>query len=165
MKHVKPAVRNGHPAIDVKDHALWAQRAETREAYAELAEDRIEALYEQAREQFWADAGDLASEAGFDWHQDGRSGGWLVISGTTFLEYLDAGNPWADDGGIDTDDEDGYADTYVTAALRERDRFLAFAAEIDNAMDQAGDIFLGLLAEEVADLHARRESCLVRGEN
>lgn len=161
------AVRDGRPAVNVKDRNLWARDPRTVAAITELGEARTQSIYEDVQTDFWNIAEGTARESyGYRIYQDGRSGGWLVVSdGVTFLEYLDSDNPWTDDGGVDRDDEDGYADTYVTAALHDRDKFLRFADEMGALKVACATTFVENVTEALADLERRREDNAIRSEN
>lgn len=172
MNHITTGIRDRAPALNVKDDTVWAQHAEVAPLYDELGEGKIDVMYEQARERFWADAELLAQEAGYEIHSGGRSGGWLVVSAGHghFLDYIvddtpngGAAEPFEIPPADNTADDDTRGE--YAQAISARDRFMAFAAEIDQAMDQASDYFLDLLREAKAELDERRKTCIVRGEN
>lgn len=167
-------VREGRPVVNVRDENLWAHDPRTCDALAELREHDVdtEVIYEGIVRDFWDHyAPEAACEVGYSGtvYSAGRSGGWIFADDAPdFLEYLDATNPWSDDGGVDKEAHAFYhgdGDTYITAALRDRDQFLCFAAAIKGTMELAEQEFVDALNEAVRDLRERQEAAIVRGEN
>ena len=77
---MKLGIRDGHPAVCVKDRHLWAR--ELPGAYEILSESEIDAIYEGVAFDFWQVwAPSLASDYGYEIGQAGRSGGWLTVAG------------------------------------------------------------------------------------
>lgn len=162
-------IRDGQPVVNVKDGSVWASDARTAHFYGVLTEQVIERVYQEVLSDFWSVwAPAIAQGFGYgpNVYAAGRSGGWLKPdgSGLNFLEYLDADDPWTQtprwEAGVWSAD-----DAYETEALRERDTFLRFAAAIAAEQDHAESQFVERLDDELADLNARREACIIRGEN
>lgn len=143
------AYRDGSPAINVKDRHLWARDPRCARAYAELPEATIEAVYEGVREDFWQD---IAAEHGYRTDRNGqrvyaagRSGGWLILACPPDLSEL--------------------SPNLTNYYLRELPRWEAFAADIRAAVQAAGEMFVSRLSDELAELEAAREACIIRSEN
>jgi hypothetical protein len=148
------------PQINVKDRANYYSDPEIAEIYDELGERRVSAIYEGVQEDFWYDvAPDIAGEHGYGpVFSDGRSSGWLYVSDCgAFLEYLET-DSWQ----TETIQSSNY---YAPNAIRERDRFLAFASDIEGAVRAAQEMFLQRLKEAHADLERRREDNAIRSNN
>lgn len=160
-------VRDGNPAVEIKDRTLWARDPRTAEMIAALDEAAVEACYTMAQSTFWevhvpetAQEHGLAPERVFS---DGRSGGWLVVHGTTFLDYV-VDDDWTIPK-ADADADDDTRDEYAQEGIANRDRFLAFARAIGEAMDFAAEDFIHNLSEELSELNERRDAAIIRGEN
>lgn len=126
------AVRAGTPAINVKDNAAWAHDARTRDAIGALPQGLVDALYESLQESFWDVAKEIGLRDEFDYNvfSEGRSGGWLCIDATAWIEWLDCDDPLG--ASITPDDDE--PDNEIAKALVERDKFLKFADEISELM-------------------------------
>lgn len=164
------AIRDGNPAVCVKDRTLWARRPEVREYMDDLGDAQVDAIYEGIVSTFWEHwAPIVAQNHNIDWenvYQDGRSGGWLVVRGMRFTEYVNR------DSSVPFDffqDAFGYGEDYdgdeFRAMSAERERFIAFVNSIEDEIKFAGDTFIEHLAEAVGEKNDRREACLVRGES
>lgn len=75
--------REGLPAINVKDDALYAREPALALAYALLPEDELQAIYEDVQRDFWEVWAPAIAESfkGFEIGRAGRSGGWLTVDG------------------------------------------------------------------------------------
>jgi hypothetical protein len=129
-------VKDGAPAVEVKDYFAYHNAPDFRAAYETIGEARAGALYECAQEDFWRDAERLAEERGFNSiGQAGHSGGWLWVEGTRFLDYIvvlpELTIPPADET---ADDE---TRTEYASMIAERDRFFAFALDITEMVTRA----------------------------
>lgn len=152
--------------IDVKDRTLYAHEAPWADLIEQLDEQAAESAYERVQADFWQEvAPQLAREHGYkgEVHSEGRSGGWLVLSDrqdwTAYIVDRDMTIPPADD----TADEDTVQE--YDAAIAERTRFMRFAEAVDAAIDRLREQYADDLRDLVDHLNARREACLVRGEN
>lgn len=163
------AIRDGLPAVNVKDDNVWTHDRRTTKLIAELDEQIVDMAYNDVQADFWhVVAPGVAEDHKFDpaaIGQDGRSGGWLTLSGTSFLEYVD---PYADDlpfvdGAFGLGED--YDDELATQTRAERSRFVAFANAIEAAQESMEEEFVRRLTEELDMLNERRDECLVRGEN
>jgi hypothetical protein len=155
------AGREGNPAICVKDRTLWAHHATAGPLIEKLGEDKVSDIYNGVVEDFWHDiVPDIAAEHGYadQWGQDGRSGGWLVVYRTDFLNLMDADDPFGCTPAEDDDD-------YIAEAFGQRDKFFKFATAIEGLMEAAGEMLIERLQTAVADLNRAREAAIVRGEN
>lgn len=145
------SVRDYHPAVCVKDRTLWAHDPRTADFYGPLSEQVIGNIYAQTAEDFWSTiVPGIAAEHGIDpddIYSDGRSSGWLVVHGTSFLPYVvdrELTIPPADDT-ADDDTRDEYA-----TAIRERDTFVRFAtAIVEQGIPAAGASFVERLQERL----------------
>lgn len=160
-------MREGKPAVCVKDRVLWAHDDRTRDLIAELAAPVVDAIYEGVNEDFWRDvAPDVAREHGYggEVFSAGHSGGWLILGDDlNWIAYVDARSRITFDfyeGAF----EDVEAQE-ITTAFYERERFLAFAKAIDAAVTSCGETFIESLTDARAELEGARESCIVRSEN
>lgn len=146
-------------AVNVKDHnSFYSGMPEEVERMARELDPELEfggpidSLYEAAREGWWDDATETAEFHGFGkvWSA-GRSGGWATIDGTEGLV-----------GDFATD----YGDRGDAEEMTElRDRFLALAFDLVEMIEHSRDWFYEMVREEYAELEARRERCLVRGDS
>ncbi len=151
------SIRDGDPAIEVRDTTLYWRDPRSAAACEQLGEERVDRVYVAAQYGFWDWAAEVAKEHGFgDVSAAGRSGGWLTVSGP-FLEYLDADDPWTDAPELDPDPVFSH-DDYIGQAVRERDRFLEFAAAIEELRLQCIEGFIDELCYHAAD-----ESHITRG--
>jgi hypothetical protein len=88
--------RPSHPAINVKVRRFGmtvSQIAEHFKCAAQTAERALDFAFESAREQFWEQAKEFATEIfGHDVtvYSEGRSGGWLVLHGLPSIDSWDA---------------------------------------------------------------------------
>lgn len=176
--------RASSPTVNVKDRAYWEGDRETRcvtdrgddvgnvaEVIRELeaAGIDVQAIYDASARMFWDHyAPEAALEAGFSErvYSEGRSSGWVYPDGPRPLwpDYIvdDASElriPSADDTGDDHDHGE------YRQAQRDRDRFLLFAAGMADAMSETAAMYASELANAMADLTARREACITKGEN
>lgn len=179
MPHIR--VIDGQPQINVKDHTLWASDLRTAEMIAQLGENRVEAIYDGVREDFWSDiAPDIADEYGYgrDIWADGRSGGWLYAKGArdTWSNVLDCvdGDPLSPITDLDTlrelntDAEMGvcnFDEDETKEAIAAFDRFKSFAYAIEGAVKATGEMFVQRLCEAYTELKQARESAIARSEN
>lgn len=88
----KIMIRNGVPAIDVKDRYFYTG-SDHDGAFDVLTEGQTRAIYEGLQLTFWEiSAPEIAKAFGYgDVYSDGRSGGWLVVEGVpAFWEYDEA---------------------------------------------------------------------------
>jgi hypothetical protein len=86
--------RNVLPAVNVKYYgpSLHAKVQDTFKCSQEIAEQALGYVWESACEQFWREAKSYVPEIlgrGEVW-SEGRSGGWLVVSGLPDIETWDA---------------------------------------------------------------------------
>jgi hypothetical protein len=143
------SVRDGRPAIDVKDRTLWAQEPRLSRAYAELGEETISGLWQDTAFDFWnLIVPAIAEPYSYKVYSAGRSGGWLTVDDQHWLAYVVNERmeiPAADDT-ADDDTRDEYAEM-----IAERDRFLKFAAQIEAAMEAAGESFVERVLSELAE--------------
>jgi hypothetical protein len=165
---MKASIRDGYPAVCVKDREVWARHAQAGPLIEALDESQVQFIYDGIAEDFWRDiVPDIAREHGYDpsdIFQDGRSGGWLVVSDTMarhFCDYLTSRAPVEAIPPV-TDPEEDHGDS---EAIANQQKFVAFAGAIEAAMEGAGEMFVERLQEAVTDLEKAREGCLVRGEN
>lgn len=160
------SIRDGMPAVCVKDHTAWAHDSRTADLIAELGEEIAATIYEDVQRDFWeVVAPAIADDHDYDPHKvysAGRSGGWLTIPGTYFLDYT-IDDKWT----IEPADEDAPEDTReeYAEAIAARDRFVKFAKAIVTAQESHEESFVQSLQQAVAELEARREAVLVRGTN
>lgn len=133
-------IRDGVPALNVKDETLYAHTEPYAELLAAIPDNVTETLYVYAQEDFWTDAHNVALDYGYGGaYAEGRSAGWLVVADPPDL----AGER---------------VDTYSPKDLRaDAARWLDFAGEIERLMDYHRGQFL----EQLQDEHAARE--VVRG--
>lgn len=168
MPHL--STHHGSIAINVKDRTLYAHRAPWAELIAQLPEAESESIYNDVQADFWQDiAPDVAREHGYSGtvYSEGRMGGWLKLADTLgWIDYVD------DDSSVPLDFPDGafgegddYDDDEFRRAVAERDNFLRFAEAIEQAIDGARETFAQRLREAVAELNARREAAIVKGDN
>lgn len=138
----------GQPAVCVKDRELYAHTAPYAALIAQLPEDAAETIYQGVLADFWQIAGDEASERGYGgvW-SEGRSGGWLIVSNPPDLDAC----------------EPCYGESSELCDVATK--WLDFAGQIRAEMMAAREMFAQRLSEAVAELEARRESNIVRGEN
>lgn len=161
-------MRGGNPAICVKDKTVWAQMPEVREIMEDLGDATVDAIYEGVRQDFWDYLmPELAEQFGYARDAigcDGRSGGWLVLSGTTFLDHVNLDDPtpsWAKSGHL----APSHVGVYTERAYRDREQFFKFALAVEQTIAAAGDTFMDTLRQVLDEKNAKREACLVRGEN
>lgn len=163
------------PVVEVKDRNLWAHDRTMRcvtdadddvgsvaDVLAELeaASVEVEGIYQDAVRMFWDHfAPEAALEAGFpgEVYSAGRMGGYAMpdVRRHDWTEYVEDRATLA----ITVDDD------YSREAARARDRFLLFVQAMGEAKDQAMHHYTTALANAMADLTARREACIIRGEN
>lgn len=166
-------IRDGMPAVNVKDRTVWWHDRRTADLCRQLGEEEVHSIYAMRVESFWSDARLLGEEYGYSVWSAGRSGGWLTVSNQDtghFLSYVtdDAGTLYRNarfeippaDATADDDTREEYAH-YIA----KRDRFVEFAGKIEEAMESNAEAFISDLRDAVSELEARREACLVRGEN
>lgn len=110
--------KDGMLAVDVKDHDTFSNLPLAAQAAAKkIGDETAQAIYNGIQRSFWDWADDAAKSHGFDGvFQAGRSGGWVAVAGTQHLDGAALIEP-------DEEDEDM------------RDRFLAFAFEIEQAIE------------------------------
>lgn len=166
--------------IEVKDRNVWASDQRTAHFYGVLGQDAIEQAYNDARETFWRDAAFLAEEAGYRGaFSDGRSGGWLVVGrsqhwldytvtnadGADYTTRERGGEPFAIPPlGVDPEETDADREEYGQA-IAARERFMTFARAVRQLQEATQAVFIENLREAAAELEARREACIIRGEN
>lgn len=75
--------RGDDPAIEVKDHTLYARDPKFRELSEKLGETRVNHIYEEIQEAFWqCYAPEIAKQYGYgEISADGRSSGWMLVAG------------------------------------------------------------------------------------
>jgi hypothetical protein len=152
--------------ICVKDQTVWARDPRCARAYADLSEQTIDHVYEDVKETFWSnDAPSIAREHGYngDVWSEGRSGGWLELGDAMYwLDYTVDKELTIPPASADADEHtrDEYA-----GMIAQRNKFMRFADAIDGAVKAAGEMFVQRLNEELAELDARREAVLIRGDN
>src|ERR1019366_5457602 len=81
-------LRNGQPAVEVKDHELYAQNWRFNELQQQLGQSVCDAIYESVLEDFWRlFAPEVAKEYGYGevW-AEGRSNGWLTVGEPPILD-------------------------------------------------------------------------------
>lgn len=89
MSNIQPiTLRDGKPAIDVKDHHLYARDPIFTRFYDELGENDMNAVFEEVQENFWElYAPEISRKFGYGpVYSDGRSGGWLIVTNPPTLE-------------------------------------------------------------------------------
>jgi hypothetical protein len=127
-------------AVNVKDETPRQQWPDAARAAAEkIGDAALERIYDEVKGEFWAWAKDAAERFDFpNIYQEGRDGGWLAVDGTEEL----TGALIIDPG----DDED----------MRDlRDRFLAFAFEVEGSIDDGWrQEFYGKLEAAAAEKQA-----------
>jgi len=113
--------KDGLLAIDVKDHDTIHQYPLASQAAAKkIGDAETQRIYEQVQHDFWHWAEQLAKDHGFETiYQAGRSGGWLAVAGTENIPGSELIDPGEEDVDL-------------------RDRFLAFAFEIEQGIEGAG---------------------------
>ena len=85
------------PALNVKCYA-WPNADKAIEAFGcsrAIAEQAMEYAYQSEQERFWEDAQEWLADAVFgagacEIHQEGRLGGWLVVTGLPDVDTWDA---------------------------------------------------------------------------
>lgn len=148
-------LRDGRPAIDVKDHGAYWHDPKLADDLETIGEAEVERIYDGLRENFWEHyAPEIARGHGYgSVYADGRSGGWLVVEGVPdFWEKIDSRDPISvaeatfqlEDlrarrltpptvdpmgAGFTIAQEIAEAEE-VLRAVRERDNFLRFAREV-----------------------------------
>lgn len=115
-------IKDGMLAVEVKDSTIFAHwPADVRDASERLTDAQGEAVYERVQHEFWLWAKDAAERYKFEGiDQVGHSGGWLAVEGTRDFEPAHLIEP--------VEGEEGDADL--------RDRFLAFAFEVERSIDE-----------------------------
>lgn len=141
-------LRNGKPAIEVKDNGVSYAHIEPYAALlAKLPDSVSETAYNEALERFWFDAGSIAER--YDYgaaFSEGRSGGWLTVEKPPPLDPRE----------YDPDDE-------ARSKLAENaERWQSFEREIEALIDTTRALYLDLLRERLVEheAHERRQSAI-----
>lgn len=113
--------KDGMLAIDVKDHDTIHNTPLASQAAAEkIGDTETQHVYERVQMDFWQWAGEACKDYGFETvYQAGRSGGWLAVAGTENIPGSELIEPGEEDVDL-------------------RDRFLAFAFAIEQAIEGEG---------------------------
>ena len=150
-------LRNGKPAIEVKDRTPYHARPGFTELYDAVGERIADEEYENLVWAFWnLYAPEIAEEYGYGAvYSEGRSDGWLVVENPPNLD-LAGENP----------DADGYHDNYVDEANEAAKAWEAFEAQIHALMDNLSETYPARLQErlqELADEAAEAQEMAARG--
>lgn len=123
---------NGEPAVNVRDHHLYARDPQYADSIAQLTDGEWQAIYDDTTWWFWHIAAqDIATDYAYgDIYSDGRSDGWLHVQHIPDLDLL----------GDEPDDADANAVT----------QWLAFAQRIEQLIDDSRDDLLQALTARVA---------------
>lgn len=113
--------KEGMLAVNVKDNDTFHNLPLQAQAAAKkIGDEATQVIYERSQRDFWDWAGTACKDHGFETvYQEGRTGGWLAVAGTEHLDGRDLIEP-------DEDEQDI------------RDRFLAFAFEVEMAIENEG---------------------------
>lgn len=133
--------KDGMLAIDVKDRdTIHNTPLASQAAAKKIGDTETQHVYESVQMDFWQWAGEACKEYGFETvYQAGRSGGWLAVAGTENIPGSELIEPGEEDEDL-------------------RDRFLAFAFAVEQAIEGEGGYKQQFYAALVAAGENHRET-------